>query len=76
MNLKEHNKCILVLNDDNLRCKTGNKFKNTIDKKLSAIYSPCSEQELEQGLELINFIEDKLDEAWKFYQEKAERGKI
>ena len=54
----------------------GNLFKKAIDKRLDAIYGNCGEQEIEQADDLINFIADKLDEAWEYYQQRAKREEI
>lgn len=56
--------------------KTGNMFKKAIDKRLNQIYAPCNGEEIDQGMELINFIADKLDECWEFYNEKVTKKEI
>jgi hypothetical protein len=56
--------------------RTGNKFKEAIDNRLSEIYKPLNSEEVDQGMDLINFLTDKLEEAWKFYEEKAKRNEL
>jgi hypothetical protein len=54
----------------------GNLFKQSIDKKLTQLYGSCNEEEVDQAMELINLIADKIDECWDEYVEDFKQGKI
>jgi hypothetical protein len=54
----------------------GNMFQTAIDKKLNEIYGPCNPEEIDQGMDLINHLADKLEEAWVYYKERAKQNKI
>lgn len=56
--------------------KKGNLFKESIDKKLTQVYGPCNEEEIEQAMGLINLIADKVDECWDEYVEEFKKEKI
>lgn len=54
----------------------GNLFKKAIDSKLDQLYGGCGDVEIEQGMDLINLIQDKVDEVWELYLEKLNEKKI
>ncbi len=52
--------------------KKGNLFKEAIDKKLNTLYGTCDLQELDQTMNIINMISDKVDECWEEYKSEFE----
>jgi len=56
--------------------RKGNMFQGAIDNKLNQIYGTCNPEEINQGMDLINHIADKIEESWKYYEERAERNEI
>ena len=56
--------------------KKGNMFMQAIDKRLDGIYGVCDKNEINQGMNLINLIEDKMQEAWEEYLKDQQNGEI
>lgn len=50
--------------------QSGKKFAGEIDKFLGHVYPACNDEEIQQGMELINLIADKVDEAYEIYQKE------
>lgn len=55
---------------------TGNQFIKAMDKRLNEAYKECGDEEVKQGMYLIEKVSKAIDECWEYYLELEKKEEI